>query len=91
MRTSRYLCRMDPNLDVGWLRMQLMRAHDSKIGLLPKYRSLFGSTTLTYFRPNYSPEDVGSTAQGCRLSGQLPAARAAHLWVSGNARVASPS
>lgn len=79
MRTSWYLCRIDPDLEVGWFRMQIMRARDSKIGLLPKYRNLFGSTTLTYFRPNYSPEDVGSTAQAVAYLASSPAARAAHL------------
>lgn len=79
LRTAWYLCRTDPELDVGWWRMQLMRAHDSKIGLLPKYRKFFGGTTLTYFRPDYSPEDVGSTAQAVAYLASSPAARAAHL------------
>jgi predicted metal-dependent hydrolase len=34
---------------------------------------------LTYFRPNYSPEDVGSTAQAVAYLASSPAARAAHL------------
>jgi predicted metal-dependent hydrolase len=74
-----YLCRTDPALDMSWWRMQRLRADDSKRGLLPKYRKLFGSTTLTYFRPNYSPEDVGSTAQAVAYLASSPAARAAHL------------
>lgn len=78
-RGAWYLCRTDPEVEMGWMRMQLMRAQDSKLGLLPKYRKLFGTTTLTYFRPNYSPEDVGSTAQAVAYLASSPAARAAHL------------
>ncbi len=74
-----YLCRTDPEADIGWWRMQVLRAKDSKLGLLPKYRKLFGRTTLTYFRPNYSPEEVGSTAQAVAYLASSPAARAAHL------------
>jgi len=78
-RGVRYLCRTDPDLDISWLRMQKMRARDSKLRLLPTYRNLFGSTTLAYFRPNYSPEDFGSTAQAVAYLATSPAARAAHL------------
>ncbi|HYZ69457.1 MAG TPA: metal-dependent hydrolase [Mycobacterium sp.] len=35
--------------------------------------------TLTYFRPGYSPEDMGSTAQAVAYLATSPAARAAHL------------
>ncbi|QEN14099.1 metal-dependent hydrolase [Mycolicibacterium sp. ELW1] len=78
-RGAWFLCRTDPSLDMSWWRMQKLRADDSKRGLLPKYRKLFGTTTLTYFRPNYSPEDVGSTAQAVAYLASSPAARAAHL------------
>jgi predicted metal-dependent hydrolase len=78
-RGSWYLCRTDPSLNMSWWRMQRLRARDSKLGLLPKYRKLFGSTTLAYFRPNYSPEDVGSTAQAVAYLASSPAARAAYL------------
>ncbi|MEI7545172.1 MAG: metal-dependent hydrolase [Mycobacteriaceae bacterium] len=74
-----FLCRTDPDLDIGWLRMQRMRAQDSKLRLLPTYRMLFGSTTAAYFRPDYSPEDFGSTAQAVAYLATSPAARAAHL------------
>ena len=50
-------------LDIGWWKMQRMRMRDSKLGLLPKYRKLFGSNTLMYFKPGFSPEEMGSTAQ----------------------------
>jgi len=74
-----YLCRTDPDLDISWLRMQRMRAQDSKLRLLPAYRVLFGSTTAAYFRRDYSPEDFGSTAQAVAYLATSPAARAAHL------------
>ena len=74
-----HMCRTDPGLDIGWWRMQRLRAADSRLGLLPKYRNLFGSATLSYFRPGYSPEDVGSTAQAVAYLASSPAARAAHL------------
>ena len=73
-----YLCRTDPDLDISWLQMQRMRARDSKLRLLPTYRTLFGTTTAAYFRPNYSPEDFGSTAQAVAYLATSPAARAAH-------------
>jgi hypothetical protein len=74
-----FLCRTDPDLDISWLQMQRMRAQDSKLRLLPTYRTLFGSTTAAYFRPDYSPEDFGSTAQAVAYLATSPAARAAHL------------
>jgi len=74
-----YLCRTDPDLDISWLQMQRMRARDSALRLLPTYRTLFGSTTAAYFRPDYSPEDFGSTAQAVAYLATSPAARAAHL------------
>jgi predicted metal-dependent hydrolase len=52
---------------------------DSKLGLLPRFRTLFGSNTLSYFRPGYSPEEMGSTAQAVAYLATSPAARAAHL------------
>ena len=34
--------RPTPNVDIGWWQMQRLRMRDSKLGLLPKYRKLFG-------------------------------------------------
>jgi predicted metal-dependent hydrolase len=47
--------------------------------LLPEFCKLFGAHTLTYFRPGYSPEEMGSTAQAVAYLASSPAARAAHL------------
>lgn len=74
-----YLVKNDPNLDAGWWKMQRLRMRDSKLALLPLYRKLFGSNTLMYFKPNFSPEDMGSTAQAVAYLASSPAARAAHL------------
>ena len=52
---------------------------DSKLGLLPKYRKLFGSNTLMYFRPGFTPDQMGSTAQAVAYLARSPAARAAHM------------
>ena len=78
-RSTYYLCRRDPELRMSWWRMQRLRMQDSRLRLLPTYRTLFGSTTLAYFRPGYSPEDVGSTAQAVAYLATSPAARAAHV------------
>jgi uncharacterized protein len=69
----------DPDIDIGWWKMQWLRALDSKHGLLPTFRKLFGSNTLMYFRPGFSPEEMGSTAQAVAYLASSPAARAAHL------------
>lgn len=78
-RGTRYLMKADPDLNIGWWKMQRLRALDSKKGLLPKFRKLFGSNTLMYFRPGFSPEEMGSTAQAVAYLASSPAARAAHL------------
>jgi predicted metal-dependent hydrolase len=78
-RITWYLVKSDPDTDIGWWQMQRMRMHDSKVGLLPKYRKLFGSNTAMYFRPGFTPEQMGSTAQAVAYLASSPAARAAHL------------
>lgn len=74
-----YLTKSDPQLDIGWWKMQRLRMRDSKLALLPQYRKLFGSNTFMYFRPSFSPEQMGSTAQAVAYLASSPAARAAHL------------
>jgi predicted metal-dependent hydrolase len=78
-RGAWYLCNNDPETEMSWWQMQRMRMRDSRLGLLPKYRTLFGSNTLMYFRPGFSPEEMGSTAQAVAYLASSPAARAAHL------------
>ncbi|WP_428343019.1 metal-dependent hydrolase [Mycobacterium sp.] len=78
-RGASFLMKADPNVDIGWWKTQRLRARDSKLGLLPKYRKLFGSNTLAYFRPGFTPEQMGSTAQAVAYLARSPAARAAHI------------
>jgi uncharacterized protein len=78
-RAAWYLVKRDPNTDIGWWRFNRLRMRDSKLGLLPRYRRLFGANTLMYFRPGFSPEEMGSTAQAVAYLASSPAARAAQL------------
>src|SRR5581483_3727483 len=78
-RFAWYLIKTDPQVDFGWWKMQRLRYLDSKHGLLPNYRKLFGANTLDYLRPGFSPEKMGSTAQAVAYLASSPAARAAHL------------
>jgi uncharacterized protein len=78
-RASWHLVKTDPNTDIGWWKFNRLRMRDSKLGLLPKYRTLFGSNTFMYLRPGFSPEEMGSTAQAIAHLASSPAARAAHL------------
>jgi predicted metal-dependent hydrolase len=78
-RAAWYLVKTDPTTDIGWWKFNRLRLRDSKLGLLPKYRKLFGSNTAMYFKPGFSPEEMGSTAQAVAYLASSPAARAAHL------------
>ena len=78
-RATYYLCRTDPDARMRWWTMERLRMRDSKLGLLPEFRTVFGSTTLAYFRRDYSPLDIGSTAQAVAYLASSPAARAAHV------------
>jgi predicted metal-dependent hydrolase len=79
-RGTWYLCRKDPALaGVSWRQMQRMRRQDSRLGLLPTYRELFGTNTLAYFRPGFHPDHMGSTAQAVAYLASSPVARAATL------------
>jgi len=78
-RVAWYLVKTDPAVDYGWLKMQRHRYLDSKHRLLPRYRKLFGTNTLDYLRPGFTPEKMGSTAQAVAYLASSRAARAAHL------------
>ncbi|RDH76498.1 metal-dependent hydrolase [Mycolicibacterium moriokaense] len=78
-RTAWFLVKSDPGTDIGWWRFNRLRMRDSKLGLLPRYRKLFGSNTAMYFRPGFTPDEMGSTAQAVAYLASSPAARAAHL------------
>ena len=36
-----------------------LRRRDSELGLLPTFRTLFGTNTLAYFRPGFHPDHMG--------------------------------
>ncbi|WP_448419220.1 metal-dependent hydrolase [Mycolicibacterium sp. XJ1819] len=76
-RGTWYLLKTDPAYDIGWWQMQRLRMRDSELGLLPKFRTLFGSNTMSYFRPGFTPDQMGSTAQAVAYLAASPAARAA--------------
>jgi predicted metal-dependent hydrolase len=78
-RSAWFLVKADPNTDMSWWRFNRMRMRDSKLGLLPRYRTLFGSNTAMYFRPGFTPDQMGSTAQAVAYLASSPAARAAHI------------
>jgi predicted metal-dependent hydrolase len=78
-RGMSYMSKNDPEARLTWWRAQRLRMRDSKLGLLPRYRKLFGSNTLMYFKPTFSPEEMGSTAQAVAYLASSPAARIAHL------------
>jgi uncharacterized protein len=74
-----YLVKKDPQVDLSWWQVQRLRYLDAKHGLLPRYRTLFGTNTITYLRPGFSPAQMGSTAQAVAYLASSPAARAAHM------------
>lgn len=78
-RGTWYLLKHDPAVDMSWWQMQRSRMRDSKLGVLPKFGRLFGSNTLMYLHPTFTPEQMGSTAQAVSYLASSPAARAAHL------------
>ncbi len=77
-RAAWHLVKTDPTVTANWWTFNRMRMRDSSLGLLPCYRTLFGSRTLSYFRPGYSPQEMGSTAQAVAYLAASPAARTAH-------------
>ena len=65
---------------MSWWQFHRLRMRDSKLGLLPKYRKLFGSNTAMYFRPGLLARGDGFDRTGGRLPRQLPRGpRGAHL------------
>ena len=77
-RAAWYLVKSDPACDFGWWKMQQLLNEDCGKRLIPSLVKLFGTNTFTYFRPGFSPEKMGSTAQAVAYLASSPAARAAH-------------
>ncbi|MGW1740415.1 metal-dependent hydrolase [Nocardia sp. NPDC001965] len=77
VRGTKYLVRRDPSLpDLGYPGLLLKIFGAMRRGALPGIPALLTSA-LSTFRPGYSPESVGSTAQAIAYLAQSPAARAA--------------
>ncbi|WP_328387546.1 metal-dependent hydrolase [Nocardia sp. NBC_00416] len=77
VRGTKYLVHQDPSLpDLGYPRLLLRIFESMWRGALPGIPSLLISA-LSTFKPGYSPESVGSTAQAIAYLAQSPAARAA--------------
>lgn len=72
-----YLMKNDPQVEMTWWQAQRARWLDAKHRLLPRYWEAFGKETLTYLRPGFSPDEVGSMAQAVAYLASSPAARAA--------------
>ncbi len=78
-RATWYLVKSDPACDLTWWKMQKLLNADCGKRLIPSLVKLFGTNTFTYFRPRFSPAEMGSTAQAVAYLASSPAARAAHL------------
>ncbi|WP_327150061.1 metal-dependent hydrolase [Nocardia sp. NBC_01329] len=77
VRGTKYLVHRDPSLpDPGYPRLLLKIFGAMSRGALPGIPALLISA-LSTFRPGYSPESVGSTAQAIAYLAQSPAARSA--------------
>ncbi len=71
-RGTWYLIKIDPTTDIGWWKMQRLRMRDSKLGLLPKYRKLFGSQHADVLPARIHARADGLDRAGRRLSRQFP-------------------
>ncbi|MEU4315161.1 metal-dependent hydrolase [Nocardia sp. NPDC024068] len=77
VRGTKFLARQDPALpDLGYPRLLLRILGAMRRGALPGIPSLLISA-LSTFKPGYTPETVGSTAQAIAYLAKSPAARAA--------------
>lgn len=77
LRSGRYLAKQQPNgIRTGIIGFHRAYFRDAKLGLLPRLRFLITST-LTYFKPGFTPSDIGNTAQAVSYLALSPAARAA--------------
>ena len=77
-RGTKFLVRNDPSLpNLGYLRLIWKARQAGKRGSIPSFRFLL-VTTLRLFKPNYSPEAEGNTAQAIAYLATSPAAREIH-------------
>ncbi|TDZ77556.1 putative metal-dependent hydrolase [Mycobacteroides salmoniphilum] len=77
-RGALLILREDPSINYSYPRVWIEYFRAARRGLLPKLGFLVTST-LSYFRPNFHPEEVGSTAQAVAYLAASPGARSAAL------------
>ena len=77
-RGTWYLVKTDPTTNIGWWKMHRQLLKDSADGLVPAFGKVFGWGILRYLRRDFSPDEVGCTAQAVSYLARSPAARAAH-------------
>jgi predicted metal-dependent hydrolase len=76
-RGIRFIAHGDPAGKVSYPRLWLGWFSGARNGLLPTLRSIIFAT-FSYFRRDFSPMEVGSTAQAVAYLATSPAARTAH-------------
>jgi predicted metal-dependent hydrolase len=76
-RGIRFIAHGDPAGTVSYPRLWLGWFAGARKGLLPTLRSIV-LATFSYFRRDFSPMEVGSTAQAVAYLATSPAARSAH-------------
>lgn len=75
-RGTWYLLKTDPEVQIGWWKMQWLMNSDARKSLLPSFAKLLGSATFRYFRPSFSPEEIGHRPQHRTHRGGPPGGRA---------------
>lgn len=77
-RGAKFLVRNDPSLpDIGYFRLIWKARQAGRRGSTPSFRLLL-VTMLRLFKPHYSPEAEGNTAQAIAYLATSPAAREIH-------------
>ena len=74
-----HLCRTDPEADISWWRMQRMRVRDSLAAVAAHLPAADRHLDAELPAAGLLAGGRGVDRAGRRVSGQLPAARAAHL------------
>ncbi len=75
-RGFRFIMKQDKSLSYNLFQRQWQYHRDVRAGLLPKVWRVVLST-VSYFRPGFHPDEIGSTAQAVAYLASSPAARGA--------------
>ena len=76
LRGFRFIMSQDESVDIGMVGKWTGYFRGARAGVLPKIRSVVGAT-FTYFRPGFTPTDIGDTAQAVAYLASSPGARRA--------------